>query len=172
MRRIGIFADVSNLYYCISKRYNGRKLDYRKYYGFVRDLGEIIQAVAYGAQANNEAAAFIHALKNTGFQVKYKDASRHSDWDVGITVDVINMAPRLDIVVLGSADRDLEPLVNWCQQRGVDVYVIACGISKELKEQAAEVIEIPESLLEEPKHAAPKTEGQSVPTLRDSDAPE
>jgi len=157
MKRIGIFADVSNLYYCISKKYRGKKLDYRKYYEFVADIGEISQAIAYGAQIGNEAAGFIHALKAVGFQAKYKTPKqyndenrtrRKADWDVGITIDVVNMAPRLDVIVLGSADGDLAPLVHWCRQKGIDVIIIACGISRELKDMSNEFIEIPESLLE------------------------
>ena len=157
MKRIGIFADVSNLYYCIRKKYRGKKLDYRKYYEFIVDFGEISQAIAYGAQIGNEAAGFIHALKAIGFQAKYKvpkqyyednKTRRKADWDVGITIDVVNMAERLDIIVLGSADGDLAPLVDWCRQKGIDVIVIACGISRELKDTANEYIEIPESLLE------------------------
>ena len=40
-KRIGMFVDISNLYYCVGKKFPGRKLDYRKYKRFVEDLGEI-----------------------------------------------------------------------------------------------------------------------------------
>lgn len=158
MKRIGVFVDVSNIYYCIGKKYEFRKLDYRKYLEFVQGLGELSKVIAYGSQMNNEAAGFIHCLQKIGFQTKFKavktfnqepDLRRKADWDVGITMDIVSMIDRFDMIVLGTADGDLEPLVDWAIRKGVDVLVLACGISKDLKERATEFIEIPETLLEE-----------------------
>jgi len=160
MKRIGVFVDVSNIYYCIGKKYEGKKLDYRKYLDFVRDFGELTKVIAYGSQLNNEAAGFIHCLQKTGFQTKFKtvksfsneqELRRKADWDVGIAMDIVNMIDRFDIIILGTADGDLEPCVDWAVRRGVDVYILACGISRDLKERATQFIEIPESLLEDPK---------------------
>lgn len=160
MKRIGVFVDVSNLYYCIGKKYDNKKLDYRKYLDFIRDLGELTKVIAYGSQLNNEAAGFIHCLQKTGFQTKFKtvksfsneqELRRKADWDVGIAMDVVNMIDRFDLIILGTADGDLEPCVDWAIRRGVDVIVLACGISRDLKERATQHIEIPESLLEDPK---------------------
>jgi len=158
-KRIGVFVDVSNLYYCISKKYQDRKLDYAKYIAFIKELGDIQQAIAYGAQINNEAANFIYCLKQVGFHTKYKtpksyshqpNFKRKADWDVGIAIDIVNMIDRFDMIILGTADGDLVPAVDWAQQRGVDVVIFACGISRDLKNIARQFIEIPESLLEGP----------------------
>lgn len=158
MKRIGVFVDVSNIYYCISKKYEHRKLDYKKYLEFLRDFGDLTKVIAYGSQMNNEAAGFIHCLQKIGFQTKFKavktynqeiDFKRKADWDVGIAMDIVTMINRFDMIILGSADGDLEPLVDWVTRRGVDVIVLACGISRDLKERATQYIEIPESLLEE-----------------------
>lgn len=152
-KRLGVFLDVNNLYYCIGKQYNRRKLDYEKYLNFLRDLGELQTAIAYGTQVNNQARGFIHCLRQTGFQTKFKSirstGERQPNWDVGIVIDVVNMADRLDLVVLGSSNRELAPVVAWCMDRGIDVIVVACGIPKELKNKATSFIEIPESLLED-----------------------
>ena len=99
MKRIGVFADVSNLYYCIGKKYTERKLDYQKYWEFITALGDIQQAIAYGAQIGSEAANFIYCLKQIGFQTRYKSPKsynnqanfkRKADWDVGIAIDMVN----------------------------------------------------------------------------------
>ena len=157
MKRIGIFVDVSNLYYCISKKFDRRKLDYKKYYNFIKDLGEIQQAIAYGAQLRGEASSFLHCLKKIGFESKYKITKtfhnadgirRKADCDVTITIDIVNMINSIDMVVLGSADGDLAPTVGWVRSHGVDVVVFASGISRDLKDVATKYIEIPESLLE------------------------
>lgn len=161
-KRLGIFADVSNLYYCINKKYPNRKLDYRKYYKFIKDLGEVNVAIAYGAQLANQATGFIYVLKQIGFQTKFKTpktyinedigltVKRKADWDVGITMDIVQTIDRIDMIILGSGDGDMLAVVEWAISKGVDVVVIATGISKDLKEKATKFIEIPESLLEIP----------------------
>jgi len=155
-KRIGVFVDVSNIYYCIGKKYEFRKLDYRKYLEYVGGFGELTKVIAYGSQMTNEAAGFIHCLQKIGFQTKFKavkifepDLHRKADWDVGIAMDIVSMVDRFDLIILGTADGDLEPLVDWVIRKGIDVVILACGISKDLKDRATQFIEIPESLLEE-----------------------
>ena len=124
----------------------------------VKDFGELVKVVAYGSQMSNEAAGFIHCLEKIGFQTKFKavksynneqELRRKADWDVGITMDIVSMIDRFDMIILGTADGDLEPVVDWAMRRGVDVVILACGISRDLKDRATQHIEIPESLLEE-----------------------
>lgn len=156
MRRLGIFIDVSNLYYSISKRYNG-KLDYSKLMKFLKDIGDVKRAIAYGAQIGNKASSFIYCLKGLGFETKYKKPKtyerenisyRKADWDVGITIDVIDNINDFDIIILGTADGDLLPLVDWIKKQNKEVIIVACNISSRLKTVASRFIEIPESLLE------------------------
>jgi len=162
MKRVGIFIDVTDIYYHVIRHYRNRKLSYRSYLDFVEDFGDVVQAVAYGSQSNNDAAGFIRALKKIGYQTKFREIKNgyETQWNVAIAMDVVQMAPRLDLVVLGSADPDLEPLVGWCKRQGISVYVIACNIGNTLRECATECIEIPESLLEDKKNAPAKTKGE------------
>lgn len=157
-KRIGVFVDVSNLYYCIGKKYKERKLDYKKYWDFIKEIGDIQQAICYGAQIGSEAANFIYCLKQIGYQTKYKtpksyshqpNFKRKADCDVDIAIDMVNRIDRFDMIILGTADGDLTPAVEWAQQRGVDVVIFACGISRDLKNISRQFIEIPESLLED-----------------------
>jgi uncharacterized LabA/DUF88 family protein len=166
MKRIGVFVDVSNIYYCVGKKYEYRKLDYQKYLDFVKDFGELTKIIAYGSQLSSEAEGFIHCLQKFGFQTKFKavksfnseqELRRKADWDVGITMDIVNMIDRFDMIILGTADGDLTPVVSWAIQKGVDVVILACGISRDLKESATQFIEIPESLLEEKREASGTT---------------
>jgi len=165
MKQIGIFADISNLYYCTSKKYK-RKIDYRKFYNFIADLGDIRYAIGYGAQMEDEARAFILALRGIGFEPKYRTPKqydndgqfrRKADWDVGIAIDIVERINDLDIIVLGSADGDMVPVVRYSKDRGKDVIILACRISRDLKRVATESIEIPESLLETPRPKGAKT---------------
>jgi len=169
-KRIGVFVDISNLYYCIGKKFDNRKLDYGNYLAFIKDMGDVQHAIAYGAQMGNEATGFIHCLRQLGFDPKYKtpknyhnktNFKRKADWDVGIAMDIVRMIDRLDLIILGTADGDLTPLVEWAKERGVDVIILACGISRELKDAATKYIEIPESMLERQKDdKQPAVKGQ------------
>ena len=155
LRRIGIFVDVSNLYYCIGKKWEGRKLDYEKYLEVVQGEGIKIRAIAYGTQIGDEATNFIVALKHFGYETKYRqpkilrDEVRKIDWDVGIAMDVVRMFSRFDVVVLGTADPDMVPLVEFIQERGAIVKIVACGISRELKDVADFFYEVTEDMLVE-----------------------
>jgi uncharacterized LabA/DUF88 family protein len=153
--------DVSNLYYCCNQKYKA-KLNYRAYLDFIKEYGEVSQAIAYGAQIKEEARKFISVLEHLGFQAKYKcpktfegpdgglSVKRKADWDVGIAMDVVQicLGVGVDTIFLGSADSDLTPVVKWATNRGITFVVLACGISRDLKEVATKWIEIPESMME------------------------
>ncbi len=158
-KRIGIFIDVSNLYYCIAKKFNNRKLDYAKYYKYIEDLGEIKLAIAYGAQIKGQANKFLYCLQQIGYSTKWRSPKafidngqvrKKADCDLQIAIDIVNSIIRneIDMLVLGSADGDFEPIIQIANDKGLTTIVLACQISKDLKQIADEFIEIPESLLE------------------------
>jgi len=160
--RLGVFADVSNLYFCTSKKFRA-KLNYRSYLEFIKTLGTVTKAYAYGAQFRHEADNFIHSLQNAGFETRYKtpkifgDQQRKADWDVGIAVDMIDAAINrvVDTIILGTGDGDLTPAVTWIMRTyHIPTIVVACGISKDLKQAASEWIEIYPKLLE-PRNETP-----------------
>jgi len=157
-KRIGIFVDVSNLYFCLSKKFDGRKLDYAKYYSYISDLGNVNRAVAYGAQIRGQANKFLHYLRQVGFETKYRSPKafidngtvrKKADCDLQIAVDIIQYIEELDMLVLGSADGDFKPLIEMAKEKGVTTIILACQISQDLKAIADEFIEIPASLLED-----------------------
>jgi len=169
MKRIGMFLDVSNLYYCVAKHFAGKRLDYNKLLELARQDGEVTKAVCYGAQLAEEAQAFISCLKHMGFETKYKtpkvyrDAKnpnkevRKANWDIGIAVDILKVISRLDMVILGSADGDFTPLVQYLTEQGVAVKVIGCEISRELKDAASEFMEVDDMMLESKFNETTKT---------------
>lgn len=163
MIRLGVFVDVGNLYYCIGKKYPGRKLDYSKYLEYLKDLGEFQQLVAFGTQTADEAKDFIYRLQQLGFQTKYRKTranGRKPNWNVGIAINALNMCEKFDLVIIGSSDADLDLLIDELRNKGVGVVVFACGIGKELRRSANKWIEIPESLLEDAK-----TDGAILPPV-------
>lgn len=156
---IAIFVDVANLYYCVGKRFQNRKLDYAKIRDKVVDFGPLYRSFAYGVQMGEEANPFINCLKKLGYDTKYKKSKmteenerkviRKAEWDVGITLDVVRVIERVDAIILASADPDLIDLVRYVRDKGVRCIIMACGIPTELREAADFYIEITEDLLEE-----------------------
>jgi uncharacterized LabA/DUF88 family protein len=157
MKSLGVFVDVNNIYSCVNKRFEARKLDYQKYLSKTlsilpgSDYG-LYRAFAYGTQLQDEASVFINALRHYGFEPKYrtpKHFDRKVDWNVGISMDVVRVMDKLDIVVLGSSNADLVPLIDWTKERGILCIVHACNIPKALRDSADRWIEITEDLLED-----------------------
>ena len=118
MNKIAIFADVQNIYYTTRQAY-GRQFNYRELWKRVSAEGEIISAIAYAThRGDDKQLKFQDALKHIGFTVKLKpyiqrsDGSAKGDWDVGITIDVMETAKDVDSVVLLSGDGDFDLLLE------------------------------------------------------------
>lgn len=118
MNRIAIFADVQNIYYTTRDAY-GKQFNYRKLWERVRSKGSIVAAIAYATDRDDEGQKKFQAvLREIGFTVKLKpyvvrgDGSAKADWDVGITIDIMEAAPMVDTVVLLSGDGDFAILLD------------------------------------------------------------
>ncbi len=118
MRKIAVFADVQNIYYTTRQAY-GRQFDYQKLWDRVSDKGEIVSAIAYAIdRGDDRQRKFQNAIKDIGFTVKLKpyiqrrDGTSKGDWDVGIAIDVLELAREVDTVVLLSGDGDFDLLLK------------------------------------------------------------
>ena len=122
LKKIAIFADVQNIYYTTRQAY-GRQFNYRKLWQQVSELGEIVFANAYAIDRGDEQQQkFQSALRHIGFKVKLKpfiqrsDGSAKGDWDVGLVIDVLDVAKDVDLVVLLSGDGDFDLLLDKITQ--------------------------------------------------------
>ncbi len=118
MKTIAIFADVQNIYYTTRDVY-GRQFNYRELWKQLSAEGKIVIANAYATQKGDDKQhKFQKALEHIGFKVKLKpyiqrsDGSAKGDWDVGITIDVMDKAKEVDVVVLLSGDGDFDLLLE------------------------------------------------------------
>jgi len=173
MKNVGLFVDVSNVYYCMIKKYGkGQKLNYSALLAYVRALGNLNVCVAYESVMPGRsglAKNFTKHLASLGFTVRTKRVktfkesdtliSHKADWDVGIAVDMIKHLDHYDIAVLSCADGDMRELVEYLVAHGKQVIVLACGISSDLKESATRCVEIPGSMVYQPeaKHETAET---------------
>lgn len=118
MKKIALFVDVQNIYYTTRDTY-GRQFNYRKLWEKISAQGDIVSAIAYAIhRGDDKQQKFQAALKHIGFTVKLKpyiqrsDGSAKGDWDVGITIDVMELANNVDTVILLSGDGDFDLLLK------------------------------------------------------------
>ncbi len=156
MKKIAVFVDVQNIYYTTRQVY-GRQFDYRKLWQRLKAEGEIVSAIAYATHRGDEKQyKFQNALKQIGFTVKLKpfiqrsDGSAKGDWDVGITIDVMEAARDVDTVVLLSGDGDfdllLEKIIKNYAVRA-EVYGVPALTARSLIHSASAYYRIEEDLL-------------------------
>ena len=72
-------------------------------------------------------------------------AQKKADWDVGIAIDAVSMAAKLDAVILATGDGDFIPLVQYLKMKeGCQVEVISFGKSSsgKLREVADDFIDM------------------------------
>lgn len=126
-----IFVDVQNIYYTCRHAFQ-RQFNYRALWAKLSADYNLTIANAYAIDSNNDGQRkFQTALRSMGFQVKLKpyiqrsDGSAKGDWDVGITLDVIESAPLVEHVFLLSGDGDFDLLLAKANtQYGTVTHVI------------------------------------------------
>ena len=153
-QRVAVFIDTQNIYH------SARNL-YKSYVNFSNILKDavadrrLVRAIAYviTSEAGDEKA-FFDALNKIGIETKTKDlqifagGAKKGDWDVGLAVDAITIAPRLDAVVIVSGDGDYVPLVEYLQKHsGIQVEIVSFGksTSMKLKEAADDFVDLSEN---------------------------
>jgi len=151
-QRVGVFVDVQNMYYSAKNLYSS-KVDFEKLLDSAVMNRDLIRASAYVIQAETpDENNFFEALRKIGYEVEIKQlkefygGEKKGDWDLGMTVDMIQQAKKLDTIVLVTGDGDFAVLVNHLKSMGCRVEVMSFGRSsaKELRESATNFIDMDE----------------------------
>jgi uncharacterized LabA/DUF88 family protein len=139
-QRVGIFIDTQNLYHSAKNLYKAKV----NFGNVIKDAlygRSLIRAVAYVVTTESgEESGFFEALSKLGIETKTKDlqvflgGAKKADWDVGMAIDAIKMAPKLDTVILATGDGDFVPLIEYLKvKEGCQVEVISFGKSSSMK---------------------------------------
>ena len=160
--RLALFIDGSNLY--AAAKALGFDIDYKLLRSeFVR-RGKLVRAFYYTALLEDQEYSPIRPLVDwldyNGFTMVTKPAKEFIDsmgrrkvkgnMDIELAVDAMEMADRIDHMVLFSGDGDFRPLVAGMQRKGVRVSVVSTirsqppMIADELRRQADNFIELEE----------------------------
>lgn len=138
-QRVGVFVDAQNMYHSARNLYRA-KVNFKEVLKAAVHGRVLVKAVAYVVKSDaQEEKGFFEALERDGFYLKMKELQvfaggmKKGDWDVGMAVDAISMAEKLDVIVLVTGDGDYIPLVEYLKHKGVVVEVIAFGRSTSSK---------------------------------------
>ena len=150
-QRVGVFIDTQNLYHSAKNLYHSR-VNFGSIMKEVVAGRSLIRAIAYVITTESgDETNFFDALGKLGIETKTKNlqifsgGAKKADWDVGLAVDAIKLAPKLDTVIIASGDGDFIPLVEYLQtNEGCQVEVISFGksSSQKLKEVADDFIDM------------------------------
>jgi uncharacterized LabA/DUF88 family protein len=152
-QRVGIFIDAQNIYHTAKNLY-GRRVNFGEVVKSALADRKLVRAIAYviTSEAGDEKA-FFEALTSVGIETKTKDlqvfssGAKKADWDVGLAVDAIKLAPKLDTIIIVSGDGDFIPLVEYLQiNEGCQVEVVAFAKSSSmnLKEACDDFLDLSE----------------------------
>jgi uncharacterized LabA/DUF88 family protein len=156
MKNVAVFVDVQNIYYTTRQQFS-RHFDYNKFWAEVTLDRKVVKAIAFAIDRDDEKQRqFQNILRAIGFEVKLRpfiqrnDGSAKGDWDVGITLDVLEYAPQADVVVLASGDGDFDLLVQKIRAKhgvSVELYGVAELTAASLIRAADRFVAIKEGLL-------------------------
>lgn len=150
-QRVGIFIDTQNLYHSAKNLYRA-KVNFGNVVKEAVAGRSLIRAVAYVIRTeSDEEKGFFDALNKAGIETKVKDirifagGAKKADWDLGMAIDAIAMANKLDTVILATGDGDFVPVVEYLKYtEGCQVEVISFGKSSsgQLRDAADDFIDM------------------------------
>lgn len=149
-QRVAMLIDTQNLYHSARNLY-GAKVNFGAILKEAVSGRHLVRAIAYviTTEAEDEKS-FFEALNSLGIETKTKDiqiffgGAKKADWDVGLAVDAVRLAPKVDAIILASGDGDFVPLVEYLKFMGTQVEVITFGrsASGRLREVADDFIDM------------------------------
>ncbi len=152
-QRVAVLIDTQNLYHSAKNLYKS-KVNFGAVVKAALGDRKLIRALSYVVNTEGgEESAFFEALEKVGIEIKTKDlqifygGAKKADWDVGLAVDAIKLASKVDAIVLATGDGDFIPLVEYVKSLGCQVEVITFGrsASSRLREVVDDFIDMDES---------------------------
>jgi uncharacterized LabA/DUF88 family protein len=149
-QRVGVFIDTQNLYHSAKNLYK-RKVNFHNVLKHAVADRVLIRAIAYVITSDSgEESAFFDALAKIGIETKTKNlqvfagGAKKADWDVGLAIDAVAAAPKLDSVIIVSGDGDFAPLVQYLKVAfGCQVEIVSFG-----KSSSAKLLEVADDFID------------------------
>lgn len=134
-QRVAIFIDTQNLYHTAKNLYK-TKVNFDAVVKAALGGRRLVRALAYVVTTESgEEQSFFEALEKVGIEVKTKDlqifygGAKKADWDVGMAIDAVKVADKVDAIVIATGDGDFIPLVEYVRAHGCQIEAITFGRS-------------------------------------------
>jgi uncharacterized LabA/DUF88 family protein len=179
--RVALFIDGANLY--SAARALGFDIDYKRLLGLFQTKGRLIRAFYYTAlveeQEYSPIRPLIDWLDYNGYTMVTKPVKEFTDatgrrkvkgnMDIELAIDMMEMADKLDHIVLFSGDGDFRRLIEAVQRRGARVTVVSTirsqppMVSDDLRRQADAFVELQDLAPQIQRHANERREPRDMP---------
>jgi len=173
--RIALVADLENLT-SSAREWRGRRLNFAAVYERLGRGGTVVSAAAFAVETPGQAA-FLAALRHAGWAPHVRSTTTaagrpKANWDVGLTLHVVDLAPRVDIVGLATGDGDFADLLQWLRAQGIQTRVAAVpeDTADKIRVAADEFIPVDEAMMM-PGDAHGRERPTAVAAPRDGRAP-
>jgi uncharacterized LabA/DUF88 family protein len=149
-QRVAILIDTQNLYHSAKNLYKS-KVNFGEVVNTALGKRKLVRALSYVVNTESgEETAFFEALEKLGIEIKTKDlqifygGAKKADWDVGMAIDAIKLAHKVDAIILATGDGDFIPLVEYVKSQGCQVEAITFGrsASSKLREAVDDFIDM------------------------------
>ncbi|HUA55550.1 MAG TPA: NYN domain-containing protein [Candidatus Sulfotelmatobacter sp.] len=178
--RLGLFIDGANLY--AAARSLGFDIDYKRLLDLFATKGHLVRAFYYTALVEDQEYSPIRPLVDwldyNGYTMVTKPTKEFTDafgrrkikgnMDIELAIDVMEMAPFLDHIVLFSGDGDFRRLVEAVQHKGKRVSVVSTirstppMVADELRRQADNFMELMDLMPQIARSHGVRDEARSV----------
>ena len=122
-QRIAVLVDVQNMYHSARNLFDNARVNFEEVLKGAVAGRKLVRAIAYVVSSQTtEEEGFFDALDKQGFELKMKDiqvfssGAKKADWDVGMAIDAVKIADKVDVVVLVTGDGDFIPLVWYLRE--------------------------------------------------------
>lgn len=140
MEKTLLIVDVSNVFFTVRRKLGDKeKLDYKK---LLNLCGKVDRAICYSSDMNGKATNFFNYLLSLGFEIKLKKVKHYfnngvfcekANCDIDMAIDMVTLCEEFSHIILVSSDGDMIPAIQYCQNKGVTMHVIGCGINSDLR---------------------------------------
>ncbi|HEX9795250.1 MAG TPA: NYN domain-containing protein [Planctomycetota bacterium] len=126
-QRVAVFVDVQNMYHSAKKTF-GSNLSYARMLRHCVRNRRLVRGIAYVIEREGiDQISFLDHLRYCGLEVRRRevieriDGSRKAEWELGIAVDMLRIAEKVDVIIIVSGNGVFADIVPMLQAKGVKV---------------------------------------------------
>jgi len=165
---VAVFVDVQNMYHSAKKTF-GRNLSYSKMLRSCVRSRRLVRSLAYVIDREGvDQVSFFDHLRYCGFEVRKReviermDGSRKAEWELGMAMDMLTIAEKVDTIIIASGNGVFADLVPALRAKGVKVE--ACAFRESMSDLLQRAVDQYHFLSEEHLYTAPGAPTHAAPT--------